>query len=95
MHGTPTFEMDHGRWRTRARAIWQRVAPWVTILPAFEMLVPHGSAKVDEVHWCIDTTQYEEYLSSVLTAIVARVERGIAIGVVDRGGSDVSGHVSG
>ena len=73
VHTAPMFESDHGRWRTRARAIWQRLAPWVRVLPAFEMLVPQGKAKLDEVHWCIDTTQYAEYLSSVLTAVVGGV----------------------
>lgn len=71
VHGRAIFNRDNGRWRTCTRAIWQRVAPWVTLLPASEMLVPHGNAKMDPMHWSIDSTQYEEYLSSVLTAIVS------------------------
>ena len=71
VHGKAIFNGDNGRWRTRTRAIWQQMAPWVTLLPASEMLVPHGKAKLDFMHWCIDTAQFEEYISSVLTAIVS------------------------
>ena len=49
---------DNGRWRTRTRAVWQRFAPWVTVLPASEMLVLQvRHAKLDVQHWCIDTAQ--------------------------------------
>ena len=75
-HGSAILDRDNGRWRTRTRTIWQQLAPWVSVLPASEMLVPHvraRSAKVDSQHWCLDSSQMEEYLSSVLTAIVSVV----------------------
>ena len=45
---------------SRTRAIWQQLAPWVSLLPASEMLVPHvhaRNAKIDFQHWCLDTYQ--------------------------------------
>ena len=75
-HGGAIFDTDNGRWRTRTRSIWQQLAPWVSLLPASEMLVPHvhaRNAKVDFQHWCLDSSQMEEYLSSMLTAITSVV----------------------
>ena len=74
-HGRAIFDRDNGRWRTRTRAIWQLFAPWVTVLPSSEVLVPHvRSATIDQQHWCVDTSQFAEYLRSVLTAIVSVAE---------------------
>jgi hypothetical protein len=75
-HGSPLFDRDNGRWRNLAvHRVWQRIAPFVTVLPASEMMVPHvHRAKLDHQHWCIDSAQYGEYLSSVLTAVVSVVE---------------------
>ena len=76
-HGTPIHDRDHGRWRTRTRDVWQRLAPWVHLLPASEMLVPQVRArgvKLDSMHWCLDSPQFAEYLSSVLTAVLSTVE---------------------
>ena len=88
-HHSAVFH-DNGRWWTIARALWRTYAPSVEHIESFELLLEQGGAKIrdcrtssgvfhagmDSQHWCIDSAAYEEYASSVLTAIVERVERG-------------------
>ena len=65
-------------------------APSVEQIESFDMLLEQGAAKIrdcrtssgvfhagmDAQHWCIDSAAYEEFASSVLTAIVEQVRRG-------------------
>ena len=78
VHHNPINNLDHGRWRTAVRSIWQAYAPSVHVFATSEVLVAQGAAKIlahDPMHWCIDSAQYEQYLSVLLTSIVGTIRQ--------------------
>ena len=75
-HHTTVNNIDSGRWRTSTRAVWAKYAPSVHIINAFELLVDRGGDHIlarDPQHWCIDSIAYEQYMSFVLTAMIATI----------------------
>ena len=77
-HFSSVHRVDNGRWRTSTGQIWSKFAPSVHVIHAHQVLVDQPGAHTlgkDALHWCIDHQAYEQYVSFLLTAVVANVRK--------------------